>query len=162
MAPPMKDPSTRARRNKVTTRATLQADPDIRVPELPDAVGEDDDGDMPAWHPATRAWWADIWRSPMAPEYDQSDIHGLYMLATLVNDFWRTSSAKTRRETYAEIRLQSQRFGLSPIDRRRLQWEIDRGDEATSRTRKRREREAPKAPADDPAKDPRQVLRIVK
>lgn len=161
MAPPAKHPSARARRNKVSTAATLSADPSISAPELP-GLGADDDGDPVDWHPATRAWWADIWQSPMAPEYDDSDVHGLYMLAAVVNDFWSTGSAKARREAASEIRLQSQRFGLSPIDRRRLQWEISRSDDATDKTQRRRAREAPQGPPPTPASDPRAVLRAVK
>lgn len=158
----MKPAGTRQRRNRPSTAATLSADPAIAVPALPEP-GEDEDGEATSWHPMTRAWWADIWQSPMAPEYDESDVHGLFMLAAVVNDFWSTRSAKARREAASEIRLQSQRFGLSPIDRRRLQWEIDRGDDAASRTRKRRDRvDNGDRPAPNPAVDPRAVLRAVK
>lgn len=135
-----------ARRNKSATRATLSADHSVTAPELPDEI---------EWHPLTRAWWADLWASPMAPEYDHSDIHGLFMLATLVNGFWESPS----KELAAEIRLQRQAYGLSPIDRRRLQWEIERTDEAQARGRKRR---ATPAKPTEPAADPRAVLRAVK
>ena len=70
----------------------------------------------------TRAWWADLWASPMAPEYDDSDRHGLLMLAALVDDLWRAKTARDRLAAAAEVRLQGARYGLSPIDRRRLQW----------------------------------------
>lgn len=103
----------------------------------------------------TLSWWADLWRSPMAPEYDQSDIHGLYMLAALIDSFWTSPS----KELAAEIRLQRQSFGLSPIDRRRLQWEIERTDEAQDKGRRRRSAAKPKK---EPATDPRSVLRAVK
>jgi hypothetical protein len=55
----------------------------------------------------------------------------------VVDDFWSTSDAKDRREAAQEIRLQAQRYGLSPMDRRRLQWEIERADEAQAKGRKR-------------------------
>lgn len=93
--------------------------------------------DLPAdrvWHSQTLRWWADVWSSPMAPEYDESDIHGLILLAVLVDAFWTEPS----QALAAEIRLQRQCFGLTPIDRRRLQWEIERTDEAQERGRKRR------------------------
>jgi len=83
-------------------------------------------------------WWRDIWASPMAPEFDGSDRHGLFMLAMVVDDFWTAESATGRKEAAAEIRLQSQRFGLSPMDRRRLQWEIERTDEAQAKGERRR------------------------
>jgi len=38
-----------------------------------------------------------------------------------------------RKDIGAEIRLQGVRFGLSPIDRRRLQWEIEHTEEAQHR-----------------------------
>lgn len=145
MAPPAKPAGMRQRRNKVSTNAKLVADPKLKAPELPDRV----------WHPMTLAWWEDVWSSPMAPEYDDSDRHGLFLMAVLVDEFWLDPS----RELASEIRLQRQAFGLSPIDRRRLQWEIERGDEANERTRKRRAKPAPAKGGD--ATDPRSILHVV-
>ena len=137
-----------ARRNRSATAATLTADHSVATPELPDR-GQ-------PWHPLTLAWWRDLWRSPMAPEYDTSDIHGLYLLAVLVDGYW----AEPTTSLAAEIRLQRQCFGLTPIDRRRLQWEIERGDEAQERGAKRRAgTTAKKAPAR--RADPRAALRAV-
>lgn len=146
--PAPKNASTRARRNKTSTNSTLTADHAIVAPELPPFE----------WHPMTLRWWRDLWASPMAPEYDESDRHGLFKLAMLQNDFWLAGSAKERKEAAAEIRLQEQRFGLSPIDRRRLQWEIERTEEAQVKGQKRRTRtpDARKA-----AGDPRGILRSV-
>lgn len=140
--PPMpKHPSTRQRRNKTSTVRTLSlAEAITKAPELP--AGRD-------WHAQTSAWWGDVWASPMAPEYDDSDRHGLFLLAVLVDDFWRQPS----QALAAEIRLQRQCFGLSPIDRRRLQWEIQRGEDAVER------RQARKAsPAPTKKTDPRKLL----
>lgn len=143
-----------ARRNKTTTRAVLVADHDIEAPELPEREG--------GWHSQTAQWWRDVWASPMAPEYDESDRHGLFALASLVDDFWRSDSARERAALAAEIRLQRQCFGLTPIDRRRLQWEIERTDEAQAKGRQRREAEAAgKSKAPTKANDPRSVLRAV-
>lgn len=122
-----KHPSTRARRNKVAGARTLSAVHDVETPDLPEI-------DDVEWHDMTVWWWDDIWSSPMAPEYDESDIHGLFMLAMLVNAFWSEPSTTLM----SEIRLQGQRFGLSPIDRRRLQWEIEQGEKAEESTRQRR------------------------
>jgi hypothetical protein len=143
--PTPKHASTRARRNRSSTAATLTADPTIVAPDLPDDR---------EWHPQTLAWWVDVWASPMAPEYDASDLHGLLILAVLVDGFWR----KPHWTAAAEIRLQRQCFGLTPIDRRRLQWEIERVDEAQDRGRRRRQQAA--TPAQTGA-DPRDVLRAV-
>ena len=147
--PTPKHASARTRRNRISTAATLTPAPAAEVPPLPPLTGQE-------WHPMTLAWWNDLWRSPMAPEYDPSDIHGLYLLATLVNGFWENPS----KDLAAEIRLQRQCFGLTPIDRRRLQWEIERTDEAQDRGRRRRST-TPKDSAAQAAGDPRGVLRVV-
>lgn len=140
-----------ARRNRTSTRATLSAGHTVRVPPLPPVPTPFDQ-----WHPMAVSWWADVWASPMAPEYDESDIHGLYVLAALVNHFWY----QPRQDLAAEIRLQRQCFGLTPIDRRRLQWEIERTDEALEKGTQRRAK-ATQAKAPTAAADPRSVLRSV-
>ncbi|MEV0646087.1 hypothetical protein AB0I28_12555 [Phytomonospora sp. NPDC050363] len=111
---------------------------DVEAPELP--------GDV-EWHHRTVEWWADVWASPMAPEYNNSDRHGLFLLAALVDQFWTAPTTALA----AEIRLQRQCFGLTPMDRRRLQWEIERSEDAQEKGRKRRTVSASKSkPADDP------------
>lgn len=122
-----------ARRNKSATRATLTRDHNIEAPPLPE-YGEEGEEDKGSWHPLTVQWWLDIWASPMAPEFEKSDIHGLYILAALIDTFWH----KPGKDTAAEIRLQRVAFGLTPIDRRRLQWEIERTDEAQDKGARRR------------------------
>jgi hypothetical protein len=67
-------------------------------------------------------------------------------------------SGRERAALSAEIRLQRQCFGLSPIDRRRLQWEIERTEEAQEKGRKRRTPPKPKA---EPAGDAFAALRAV-
>jgi len=150
MPPLPKHPSTRARRNKVAGARTLQAVDNPEIPELPEDAGT-------VWHPLTRSWWEDIWSSPMAPEFDESDLHGLFVLAMLVNAFWIQPS----QALAAEIRLQRQCFGLTPIDRRRLQWEIDRGEQAEQSTQTRRNAAKPKPASSASSKkrqDPRELL----
>jgi hypothetical protein len=99
----------------------------------------------------TLAWWKDVWRSPMAKEFVRADIHGLYVLAELVDAFWQHPT----KEMAGEIRLQRQCFGLTPIDRRRLQWEVERV-QAAARDKSKR-----KAPTKPPVEDPRKMLRVV-
>ena len=68
----------------------------------------------------TSEWWAMIWRSPIALNWLEADMGGLYVLAVLRNEFFMNP-----RVTFAsEIRQQEARFGLSPLDRRRLEWRI--------------------------------------
>jgi hypothetical protein len=69
----------------------------------------------------------------MAAEYDATDVHGLLQLGVLVDDFWHAETPRDRQAASTEIRLQGVRFGLSPIDRRRLQWKIERSEEAQAR-----------------------------
>lgn len=148
-----KDPKTRQRRNKTSTARRLSGVPDdFPVPKLP--AGR-------RWLKATRTWWDDVWASPMASEFvdGRVDVHGLFMLAVLVDDFWREPSASLA----AEIRLQRQCFGLTPIDRRRLQWEIDRGEDASERTRRRRNAAVQTTGGGEaaPGQDPRNMLHVV-
>lgn len=140
-----KPAATRQRRNKTSTHRRLNVVHDVTAPRLP--TGR-------KWHKQTRAWWRDVWASPMAPEYDSSDVHGLYLLSVLVDDFWHNPTQLLA----AEIRLQRQCFGLTPIDRRRLQWEIDRGDKATDATQRRRAAVAASRVAAVGDSDPRQLL----
>lgn len=119
--PPPKNPKTRRRTNRVSTARTLAAvEPRVAAPSLP----ADRD-----WHPLTRAWWIDAFRSPMSGEFLAADVHGLARVAVLVDDFWTADTPNARARLSAEIRLAAQGFGLTPIDRRRLQWEVARAEE---------------------------------
>lgn len=149
--PPPKDPSTRARRNKTTTRATLQPHTQ-RVPAMPKR--------KTAWHAMTKQWWRDIWRSPMSPEWDHSDIHNVYILAAVYNDIWTAETQRERQQAAAEYRQQRKDLGLTPFDRRRLEWTIEQADEAKDHGDRRRAK-ASTAKKKEPAQDPRDVLRVV-
>lgn len=144
--PAPKHESVRNRRNKTSTAATLRLVHSVEAPPLPVRAE--------GWQAATETWWRDIWSSPMAPEFEKSDRHGLYLLAVLVDQFWREPSTALA----AEIRLQRQCFGLTPIDRRRLQWEIERTDEAQDKGRKRRQAAPPPTSG---GSDPRDTLRAL-
>jgi hypothetical protein len=162
----------RQRRNKGAQGTTLSAEgPKRPAPPLPDrqCPGCDGTGVVPKtkddaclhcegtgilpWHPLVLERWAAVWASPMASEYLDADVHGLFVLADLWDMYW-----KGDRDRAAEIRLQEQRFGLSSLDRRRLQWEVGRAEEA--------QRRRPGAPASKTApigrKDPRHFLKAVK
>jgi len=150
-----KHPSTRARRNTAPTAATLSRTSSSRaVPALPDdllAEGE-------VWHPRVVAWWADLWRAPMADEYHESDVHQLYVLASLYQAYYLEGRPMARKEIAGEIRLQRQAFGLTPYDRRRLEWTIETAETAKERGRERRSR--PAAPTPSATDDPRSALRL--
>ena len=139
--PTPKPPGLRQRRNRVTTRATLTLSEGKRrrTPSLPDGR---------VWHPLTIAWWKAVWASPMAPEYLDADVEGLKQIAVLKDEFWKKPSASLA----SEIRQESTEYGLSPISRRRLQWEVERAESVT------RKRTRPDAAGDDP----RALFRSVK
>jgi hypothetical protein len=149
-----KPPALLQRRNRVSTRATLGTEAEAaknKVPPLPPREKKTEQ-----WHPRVVAWWSSIWRSPMAAEYLEADKNDLYLLAELRQDFYAAADPFERQKIAAEIRQQGVRFGLSPIDRRRLQWEVEKGEQAEERTSRRRQlRQAS-------AKDPREVLKVAK
>lgn len=144
-----KDPSVRARRNKASTAATLSRPVGGKVPPMPEGVD---------WHEETKRWWHDVWSSPMSPEWDASDVHNVGICALTFNDIWAADTARERKDAAGEYRLQSARLGLSPYDRRRLEWTRESADEAKDRGAQRRARRAPAPAAGD---DPRSVLRAV-
>jgi hypothetical protein len=110
------------------------------------------------WHPMVRRWWQSVWQSPMASEYVGPDIRGgLHLLAELHQARWETESVTDLVKVASEIRLQEVRFGLSPIDRRRLQWEIDKGEQAEDRIKRRRPTKKENGGSDDP----RDLLKVI-
>ena len=151
--PPPKPAALRQRRNKTSTAATLEpedATAEREVPELPARADETD------WHPMVVEWWEAVWRSPMAPEFLEADMKGgLYLLADLHQLRWTARSATALIEASKEIRLQEVRFGLSPIDRRRLQWEVARSEEVE------RKKSKPKKATPPPVGDPRAALKVM-
>lgn len=141
--PAPKPIGVRQRMNKTTTRATLPLEQKRRrIPSLP--------GNR-AWNALTVAWWRDTWRSPMSAEFLPSDIHALYVLAELIEQFWKKPTALLA----AEIRQQRQAFGQTPLDRRRLEWQVERVE--ATRTR----RPAPDPTATPRSDDPRKLLAVV-
>ena len=134
-----KHPGLRQNRTKKAGRAQLSpVDPDaaIKPPPLQNP-------DKRKWHRLTRAWWKRVWQSPMASEYLPTDIDGLARLAILVDNYY----VHPHKDLAGEIRLQEARFGLSPMDRGRLQWEVQRGEEAE---RKRKSPQHKRSSGKDP------------
>lgn len=154
--PAPKRASARQRRNRTSTSATIEA-PSVAKVALPrdrvssitceqchlaswkhtratfekeDVEPHDYEPRMLDWRPATLAWWDTIWASPIAGEWVDADVPGLLMLAVLVDEFATTGS----REVHAELRMASREFGLSPLSRRTLQWEVKRVEAASRPT----------------------------
>lgn len=139
MPRPLKHPSVRQRTNKASSAATLRAlEPgEIVIPLMPERFNED--GILIAWSPHATRYWQTIWSSPMAPEFHKSDIEGLYRLLCLVDSFWR----KPGKELNSEIRLYEAQFGLNPLARRRLEWQIEDTEKVKEQGDKRRAAHAP-------------------
>ncbi len=142
-----KSPETRQRRNKSATTATLSGGRKGRAPTLPAGIKCEE----------TREWWKVIWMSPMAAEWLPSDRQPLLRLAMLVDQFWYAANAPGGAvgpgpldKMLAEISKQEARFGLTPYDRHRMDWKIEKPAEK------------PVMAVADPKVDPREVLRVVK
>lgn len=85
----------------------------------------------------------------MAPEWTVSDQHGLFMAARLMQTVWDPESSPGQRTMAAtEVRHMLRECGLTPMARRSLQWEIERGESAEERTKQRRTARSPKAAPD--------------
>ncbi|MCC5781388.1 hypothetical protein CRM73_00195 [Kocuria sp. CCUG 69068] len=147
-----KHTSVRARGNKAATAAVLlPGAAAAETPELP--VRRNLEGDEIPWQAQTLEWWDDLWAAPMSAEYHSSDKHALFVLAALMDQFWVAPDSKLA----GEIRLQRQAFGLTPYDRRRLEWTIETAEEAKDRgTRRRAGSSTSRQP--DEGDDPRLTL----
>ncbi|MHA0288281.1 phage terminase small subunit [Mycobacterium sp. C3-094] len=155
--PPPKDPSVRARTNKTVTRAVLEkpARRSVRIPPLPRTID---------WYPEVKAWWKDLWESEPRKEWIDVDIHLLYVAARLyqmmLDPETKVTAAKALAGEYRQILVQ---FGLTPMARRSLQWEVLRVEDAAAA----RKAAAKKAPAKKAAAkkagpaDPRARFRVV-
>ncbi len=138
-----KDQALRQRANKAATRTTLDAEgqAEVEIPPLPSHR---------RWHKLTLEAWQDAWRSPMASQYLQADREALYEMFVIMDKFWRKPTAVLA----TQLRLMRQQFGLTPLDRRRLEWSIAQAESAKRHTT------APPVPIES-ADDPRRFLTVV-
>jgi hypothetical protein len=142
LGPAPKPAHLRQRTNKKAGMAVITAPDAPSVPNIPNPDGR-------VWHPLTVASWEHAWCSPMASQWLETDIDALGRLALAWDALYNGTIT-----VMPEIRLQEQRFGLSPLDRSRLQWEVAKGQEA--------ERKVQQQKAKRPAGDPRAILMAVK
>lgn len=121
--PSPKDPAARARRNKTSTKAVIRRPNDPLIPKLPSRRG------MKTWRVSTRKWWEAFWSSPMATQIDtESEYHIILRYAVLKDAFEEaTSEGLVDRmvKISAELRMIEKDYGMTPMPRRTLQWEID-------------------------------------
>lgn len=148
--------SPRGRKEELIAALVAASSP---VPAMPPPPGRYDpetgETRQSDWHPQTVAWWAAIWTSPMAAQWDSSDVHNVSVLALLYDDIWTARGAKGRREALTEYRQQRADLGLSPYARRRLEWSIETAEEAKARGARRRSTVGPERPEHPPTTDPR-------
>ena len=90
----------------------------------------------------------------MAGEYLDVHRHGLEAIAELWQAFFNAETATARLAVHGEIRLAQRDYGLTPLDLRRLQWEIKRADGKKPEKTERKPRKT--------KVDPRKLLRVVK
>lgn len=112
MAPLPKPAAARRRPNRGPADRVLPAEGRTEpAPELP--AGE--------WSAETRAWWADVWSSPMAAAWIEADYHSAVRLARV-----REAIVKHREKAalHSAASQLEDRLGLSPRARRALGWKI--------------------------------------
>lgn len=134
-----KPPGARRRRN--TGQSEWQQLPaEGRQGEIPEPRTDRELGEV------AKRYWDTLWTSPMAVTFTDADIQPLTRLAVLVDDRARAESAEGLLEIVedyhgnsvevivgrfaadGEIRQLEDRYGVSPLARRRLQWEIRQGE----------------------------------
>ncbi|MCX2931395.1 hypothetical protein ORI20_14010 [Mycobacterium sp. CVI_P3] len=98
----------------------------------------------------------------MVPEWTESDIDALYMVARLMQMLWEKCTPNEAKALAGEIRQLLAQCGLTPMSRRALQWEIDRGETAAESTQKRRNSKASadSKPDEPNREDPRTKRRL--
>lgn len=98
----------------------------------------------------------------MASEYLTVHRYGLEAIAELRQAFHTATDPMRLQGLHAEIRQSQRDYGLTPLDLRRLQWEVRRAVDAADAAE---EEEAPKTPGrrrrGKKGEDPRKLLRLV-
>ena len=121
--PVPKHPSERRRRNAVAGIRTLPSEGSgLEAPPLPVEL------ELSEWG---RNYWIGLWESPMAVAWEPMDIPALIRLAVLQD---AAISGTGSGAGLVEIRNLEDRFGLSPMARKRLQWEIAQAAPAARET----------------------------
>lgn len=151
--PAPKPSHLRQRTNKKAGRADLPLPPETDA-RVEDGVPPIPNPDGRKWHVLTIKAWEHAWKSPMASQWLKTDEDALGRLALLWDNFYQAPGAGIM----AEIRLQESRFGLSPLDRSRLQWEVTRVEDLE----KKRQPAAAPAAKKRGGSDPRGILMAVR
>lgn len=117
--------TARARGRDTATRQMVKSDGKIGGFDLPDA-----NGFLPPisgtpqieWHPATVKWWEAFRRSPQAVQMvTEPDWAFLLDTAMMHHMMWVTGNF----DRAAEVRIRSEKFGATVLDRMRLKMDIE-------------------------------------
>ncbi len=115
-------------KSKMTTLA--EVDPDnVEIPRLPPGLG------LTA---TAKRRWREIHTSPMSAQYVPADLPGIVRLVTLYSMMERTDSTRSLIEISRECRALESEYGCSPKSRSQMKYEVDRGERAEQRSRRRR------------------------
>lgn len=114
------------------------------------------------WHPAAVELWKAIKEAPQAQMLRKLDAHTLFPLIEMVHDWWtigiyetildydsddnvigsheQISLAKinTRKQLHAEIRLTEANYGFTPLDLKKLEWQIAETELAAAASERQR------------------------
>lgn len=112
----------------------LEAPPDaVKVPSLPPAEQWTSTG---TWSKPVGAWWNDIHKSPMAGEFTDADLHGLYVAANYLNEALNPRNNAAERLKLGQAWERAiKAYGLTPNARENLRWSISQAERAEYRTR---------------------------
>lgn len=136
---PPKPDSVRRRRNVATSAAVLPSQAEMRRrfrgrrgTKLPKHLVLPPRPDGEPWQQRTLDWWQETVTSPMATQYLDADLHGLYMAFALIDEFYVELASSRRARGHigrltmlaVEVRQQVARFGITPRDRLSLHWGV--------------------------------------
>lgn len=136
-----KPAATRQRRNRASSAASLppeSASAKAKVPTMPEKNG--------GWTKEAKDAWEELFRSPMREKFLKADLARQRIYIDAIDRYWRAPSDSV----WAQIRLEGDNFGTSPMARRRLEWEIRDQQEQPEAVAVGDGRPAPKKPALDP------------
>jgi hypothetical protein len=113
-----------------------------------------------AWHPRVKDWWHEVWRSPVVAHFDATDYLTVWELADIKHRRHLATEPQDIVKLSTEERQLMKELGLSPRSRQAMKVEIDKGEQAERRIRKRRNQAAVKAvdANGEELADPRDIL----
>lgn len=113
MPTPPKPPGQRRRRNKDAPQWTALDGKKRKAPPMPGGAKATS---------AARSYWKTLWESPMAGMYQEADKFPIARAAAL---HAVALSGEATGAELAELRQLEAALGITPLARRKLQWEVE-------------------------------------